>query len=80
MPHGGIGTRSSSLRLKIKKTNGNAAQAGKVKGLTPAVETIEKKKKKTGRAGKRIQAAARFNVSVAQRRLGPNHGAGRKDN
>jgi len=58
--------------------HGGLAQAGKVKGRTPKVETTEKRKKPAGRAGKRAKASARFNVSVGQRRLGPNHGSGRK--
>lgn len=59
--------------------HGGLAQAGKVKGRTPKVEpAADKRKKKTGRAGKRGKASARFNVSVAARRLGPNHGAGQK--
>jgi len=59
--------------------HGGIAQAGKVKGLTPHVDPQEKRKKKKGRAGKRAQASARFNVSVAERRFGPNHGAGQKE-
>jgi len=60
--------------------HGGLAQAGKVKGRTPKVEpAADKRKKPQGRAGKRAKASSRFNVSVAQRRLGPNHGAGRKE-
>jgi len=59
--------------------HGGLAQAGKVKGRTPKVEpNADKRKKKQGRAGKRTLASGRFNVSVAERRLGPNHGAGVK--
>merc|ERR1711997_452554 len=47
---------------------------GKVRGQTPKVEAQEKKKKKTGRAKRRIQYNRRF-VNVVQpfgRRRGPN--------
>merc|ERR1712086_173999 len=37
------------------KVHGSLARAGKVKGQTPKVEAEEKKKKKTGRAKRRIQ-------------------------
>lgn len=47
---------------------------GKVKGQTPKVEKQEKKKKKTGRAKRRIQYNRRFVNVVATfgRRRGPN--------
>lgn len=47
---------------------------GKVKGQTPKVEKQEKKKKKTGRAKRRIQYNRRFVNVVASfgRRRGPN--------
>lgn len=47
---------------------------GKVKGQTPKVEKQEKKKKKTGRAKRRIQYNRRFVnvVSTFGRRRGPN--------
>merc|ERR1712062_763113 len=48
--------------------------AGKVRGQTPKVDPQEKKKKKTGRAKRRIQYNRRF-VNVVQtfgRRRGPN--------
>ena len=51
------------------------ARAGKVRGQTPKVDKQEKKKKKTGRAKRRIQYNRRFvNVAVAGpgRRRGPN--------
>lgn len=56
------------------KVHGSLARAGKVKGQTPKVEKVEKKKKKTGRAKRRIQYNRRF-VNVVQgfvRRRGPN--------
>ncbi|XP_014287542.1 ubiquitin-like FUBI-ribosomal protein eS30 fusion protein [Halyomorpha halys] len=56
------------------KVHGSLARAGKVKGQTPKVEKMEKKKKKTGRAKRRIQYNRRF-VNVVQtygRRRGPN--------
>ena len=55
------------------KVHGSLARAGKVKGQTPKVEKQEKKKKKTGRAKRRIQYNRRF-VNVVQgfgRRRGP---------
>ncbi|CAG0882572.1 unnamed protein product [Cyprideis torosa] len=57
------------------KVHGSLARAGKVKGQTPKVEKQEKKKKKTGRAKRRMQYNRRF-VSTVQsfggRRRGPN--------
>merc|ERR1712242_318412 len=56
------------------KVHGSLARAGKVRGQTPKVEPQEKKKKKTGRAKRRIQYNRRF-VNVVQtfgRRRGPN--------
>ncbi|XP_037281914.2 ribosomal protein S30 [Rhipicephalus microplus] len=56
------------------KVHGSLARAGKVKGQTPKVEKQEKKKKKTGRAKRRIQYNRRFVNAVATfgRRRGPN--------
>ncbi|XP_017772074.1 PREDICTED: ubiquitin-like protein FUBI [Nicrophorus vespilloides] len=56
------------------KVHGSLARAGKVKGQTPKVDKQEKKKKKTGRAKRRIQYNRRFVNVVAQfgRRRGPN--------
>ncbi|CAH0552991.1 unnamed protein product [Brassicogethes aeneus] len=56
------------------KVHGSLARAGKVKGQTPKVEKQEKKKKKTGRAKRRIQYNRRFVNVVAPfgRRRGPN--------
>nr|CAJ01894.1 ubiquitin/ribosomal protein S30e fusion protein [Scarabaeus laticollis] len=56
------------------KVHGSLARAGKVKGQTPKVDKQEKKKKKTGRAKRRIQYNRRF-VNVVTpfgRRRGPN--------
>ncbi|KAK9880197.1 hypothetical protein WA026_010069 [Henosepilachna vigintioctopunctata] len=59
------------------KVHGSLARAGKVKGQTPKVEKQEKKKKKTGRAKRRIQYNRRFVNVVATfgRRRGPNSNA-----
>lgn len=56
------------------KVHGSLARAGKVKGQTPKIEKGEKRKKKTGRAKRRIQFNRRF-ANVVQafgRRRGPN--------
>lgn len=59
----------------LGKVHGSLARAGKVKGQTPKVDKVEKKKKKkTGRSKRRIQYNRRF-VNVVQtfgRRRGPN--------
>merc|ERR1719433_1848753 len=63
-----------TIPLKGGKVHGSLARAGKVRGQTPKVEAGEKKKKKTGRAKRRIQYNRRF-VNVVQtfgRRRGPN--------
>merc|ERR1719433_1885002 len=63
-----------TVPLKGGKVHGSLARAGKVRGQTPKVEAGEKKKKKTGRAKRRIQYNRRF-VNVVQtfgRRRGPN--------
>jgi len=63
-----------SVPLKGGKVHGSLARAGKVKGQTPKVDKQEKRKKKTGRAKRRIQYNRRF-VNVVQgfgRRRGPN--------
>ena len=55
--------------------HGSLAGAGKVKGQTPKVEKQEKKKKKTGRAKRRMQYNRRFVSTVASlggRKRGPN--------
>jgi len=59
------------------KVHGSLARAGKVKHQTPKVEAQEKKKKKTGRAKRRVQYNRRF-VNVVQtfgRKKGPNANA-----
>jgi len=69
---------SSTLELEARllggKVHGSLARAGKVKGQTPKVEKGEKKKKKTGRAKRRMQYNRRFVNVVAQfgRKKGPN--------
>jgi len=68
----------STLELEVRmlggKVHGSLARAGKVKGQTPKVEKGEKKKKKTGRAKRRMQYNRRFVNVVAQfgRKKGPN--------
>ena len=60
--------------ITIGKVHGSLARAGKVKHQTPKVEKQEKKKKKTGRAKRRVQYNRRF-VNVVQtfgRKKGPN--------
>ncbi|XP_022655945.1 uncharacterized protein LOC111265187 isoform X1 [Varroa jacobsoni] len=60
------------------KVHGSLARAGKVKGQTPKVEKQEKKKKKTGRAKRRMQYNRRFVnvVTTFGRRRGPNANPG----
>merc|ERR1712059_71003 len=63
-----------TVPLKGGKVHGSLARAGKVGGQTPKVEAGEKKKKKTGRAKRRIQYVRRF-VNVVEtfgRKKGPN--------
>merc|ERR1712087_474598 len=61
-------------RILGGKVHGSLARAGKVRGQTPKVEAQEKKKKKTGRAKRRMQYNRRFVNVVATfgRRKGPN--------
>jgi len=63
-----------SVRIRGGKVHGSLARAGKVKGQTPKVEKQEKKKKKTGRAKRRMQYNRRFVNVVATfgRKRGPN--------
>ncbi|KAI4458185.1 40s ribosomal protein s30/ubiquitin-like protein fubi [Holotrichia oblita] len=69
---------STDLELSVGllggKVHGSLARAGKVKGQTPKVDKQEKKKKKTGRAKRRIQYNRRFVnvVTTFGRRRGPN--------
>merc|ERR1712241_1663952 len=63
-----------TVPLKGGKFHGSLARDGKVRGQTPKVEAAEKKKKKTGRAKRRIQYNRRF-VNVVEsfgRKKGPN--------
>merc|ERR1712106_349349 len=63
-----------TIPRKGGKVHGSLARAGKVRGQTPKVEAGEKKKKKTGRAKRRIQYNRRF-VNVVEtfgRKKGPN--------
>merc|ERR1712207_427 len=62
------------LRMVGGKVHGSLARAGKVRGQTPKVEAQEKKKKKTGRAKRRMQYNRRLVNVVATfgRRKGPN--------
>ncbi|KAI5611272.1 40S ribosomal protein S30 [Silurus asotus] len=60
--------------LEQCKVHGSLARAGKVRGQTPKVDKQEKKKKKTGRAKRRIQYNRRF-VNVVPtfgKKKGPN--------
>ncbi|WAR20120.1 RS30-like protein [Mya arenaria] len=69
-----MSTLEVNLRLLGGKVHGSLARAGKVKGQTPKVDKQEKKKKKTGRAKRRMQYNRRY-VNVVQgfgRRKGPN--------
>ncbi|RWS07027.1 40S ribosomal protein S30-like protein [Dinothrombium tinctorium] len=62
------------VRLRGGKVHGSLARAGKVKGQTPKVEKQEKRKKKTGRAKRRMLYNKRFVniVTTFGRRRGPN--------
>ncbi|XP_073672848.1 FAU ubiquitin like and ribosomal protein S30 fusion a [Garra rufa] len=63
-----------AARLLGGKVHGSLARAGKVRGQTPKVDKQEKKKKKTGRAKRRIQYNRRF-VNVVPtfgKKKGPN--------
>ncbi|XP_067941708.1 ubiquitin-like FUBI-ribosomal protein eS30 fusion protein [Watersipora subatra] len=72
-----LSTISVDVRMLGGKVHGSLARAGKVKGQTPKVEAQEKKKKKTGRARRRMQYNKRFVNVVASfgRRRGPNSNA-----
>uniref|UniRef100_A0A8C8YIK4 FAU ubiquitin like and ribosomal protein S30 fusion n=1 Tax=Prolemur simus TaxID=1328070 RepID=A0A8C8YIK4_PROSS len=64
-------------QIKVRllgKVHGSLARAGKVRGQTPKVAKQEKKKKKTGRAKRRMQYNRRF-VNVVPtfgKKKGPN--------
>ncbi|CAF3034493.1 unnamed protein product [Rotaria sp. Silwood2] len=64
----------ATMKLFGGKVHGSLARAGKVKGQTPKVAKQEKRKKKTGRAKRRLQYKQRFVNKVASfgRRRGPN--------
>ncbi|MBN3319676.1 UBIM protein, partial [Atractosteus spatula] len=67
-------TLEVTARLLGGKVHGSLARAGKVRGQTPKVDKQEKKKKKTGRAKRRMQYNRRF-VNVVQtfgKKKGPN--------
>merc|ERR1711915_977712 len=62
-----------TVPLKGGKVHGSLARAGKVRGQTPKVEAGEKKKKKTGRAKRRIQYTRRF-VNLWKHSVGERRG------
>lgn len=67
-------TLEVAARLLGGKVHGSLARAGKVRGQTPKVAKQEKKKKKTGRAKRRMQYNRRF-VNVVPtfgKKKGPN--------
>ncbi|XP_035169373.1 ubiquitin-like protein fubi and ribosomal protein S30 [Oxyura jamaicensis] len=67
-------TLDVTARLLGGKVHGSLARAGKVRGQTPKVAKQEKKKKKTGRAKRRMQYNRRF-VNVVPtfgKKKGPN--------
>uniref|UniRef100_A0A8V5GWF1 Uncharacterized protein n=1 Tax=Melopsittacus undulatus TaxID=13146 RepID=A0A8V5GWF1_MELUD len=69
-----LATLDLSSRLLGGKVHGSLARAGKVRGQTPKVAKQEKKKKKTGRAKRRMQYNRRF-VNVVPgfgKKKGPN--------
>nr|ADW95789.1 ribosomal protein S30-like protein [Pectinaria gouldii] len=69
-----LSTLDVEVRMLGGKVHGSLARAGKVKGQTPKVDKQEKKKKRTGRAKRRIQYNRRFINVVATfgRKKGPN--------
>ncbi|XP_077143794.1 ubiquitin-like FUBI-ribosomal protein eS30 fusion protein [Ranitomeya variabilis] len=69
-----LSTLDVAVRLLGGKVHGSLARAGKVRGQTPKVAKQEKKKKKTGRAKRRMQYNRRF-VNVVPtfgKKKGPN--------
>ncbi|KAE8607185.1 hypothetical protein XENTR_v10011071 [Xenopus tropicalis] len=69
-----LSTLDIVARLLGGKVHGSLARAGKVRGQTPKVAKQEKKKKKTGRAKRRMQYNRRF-VNVVPtfgKKKGPN--------
>ncbi|KAI1895556.1 hypothetical protein AGOR_G00107460 [Albula goreensis] len=77
LQHCGVSERCTLevvARMLGGKVHGSLARAGKVRGQTPKVDKQEKKKKKTGRAKRRIQYNRRF-VNVVPtfgKKKGPN--------
>ncbi|XP_050196643.1 FAU ubiquitin-like and ribosomal protein S30 isoform X5 [Myiozetetes cayanensis] len=69
-----LATLELSTRLLGGKVHGSLARAGKVRGQTPKVAKQEKKKKKTGRAKRRMQYNRRFVnvVPTLGKKKGPN--------
>ncbi|CAI5450992.1 unnamed protein product [Caenorhabditis angaria] len=72
-----LSTLSINGRLLGGKVHGSLARAGKVRAQTPKVDKQDKKKKKRGRAFRRIQYTRRFiNVSTGPgKKRGPNSNA-----
>ncbi|XP_028660226.2 FAU ubiquitin like and ribosomal protein S30 fusion b [Erpetoichthys calabaricus] len=69
-----LSTLEVTARILGGKVHGSLARAGKVRGQTPKVDKQEKRKKKTGRAKRRMQYNRRF-VNVVQgfgKKKGPN--------
>ncbi|XP_058016151.1 ubiquitin-like FUBI-ribosomal protein eS30 fusion protein [Ahaetulla prasina] len=67
-------TLEVTARMLGGKVHGSLARAGKVRGQTPKVAKQEKKKKKTGRAKRRMQYNRRF-VNIVPgfgKKKGPN--------
>merc|ERR1711967_208996 len=69
-----LSTLDLTVPLLGGKVHGSLARAGKVRGQTPKVAKQDKKKKKTGRAKRRIQHNRRFVNVVAGvgKKRGPN--------
>ncbi|XP_069064836.1 ubiquitin-like FUBI-ribosomal protein eS30 fusion protein [Pleurodeles waltl] len=67
-------TLGITARMLGGKVHGSLARAGKVRGQTPKVAKQEKKKKKTGRAKRRMQYNRRFVniVPTFGKKKGPN--------
>uniref|UniRef100_A0A4X2M0Q2 Ubiquitin-like domain-containing protein n=1 Tax=Vombatus ursinus TaxID=29139 RepID=A0A4X2M0Q2_VOMUR len=55
-----LATLEGAARMLGGEVHGSLARAGKVRGQTPKVAKQEKKKKKTGRAKRRMQNNRRF--------------------
>ncbi|CAB3396824.1 unnamed protein product [Caenorhabditis bovis] len=69
-----LSTLSVNGRLLGGKVHGSLARAGKVRAQTPKVDKQDKRKKKRGRAFRRIQYTRRFiNVATGPgKKRGPN--------